>query len=79
MKEERLICPTVPKLSTVTERCLKTKLQIYTAPRNGTYLFVGGSNDYPPMYRFPLAITFNHFSSIFVILSCGISHSSITS
>jgi hypothetical protein len=39
MKEERLICPTAPKLSTVTERCLKTKLHIYTSPRNGTYLF----------------------------------------
>ena len=37
MKEERLICPTTPKLSTVTERCLKTKLQIYTEPRHVTY------------------------------------------
>jgi hypothetical protein len=43
MKEEQLICPTTPKLSTVTERCLKTKLQIYTAPRNGTYIVVGPS------------------------------------
>ena len=40
MKEERLICPTTPKLSTVTERCLKPKLQIYTAPRNGTYILL---------------------------------------
>lgn len=38
MKEERLICPTTPKLSTVIERCLKPKLQIYTTPRNGTYI-----------------------------------------
>ena len=37
MTEERLICPTTPKLSTKTKYCLKTKLQIYTAPRNGTY------------------------------------------
>ena len=37
MKEERLICPTTPKVSTVTERYLKTKLRIYTAPRNVTY------------------------------------------
>ena len=43
MKEERLICSTIPKLSQVTERNLKTKLQINTVPRNGTYLFVGGS------------------------------------
>jgi len=40
MKEERLICPTTPKLSHLTERCLKTKLQIYTAPRNDTYLLL---------------------------------------
>jgi hypothetical protein len=32
MKEERLICQTTPKLSAVTQSCLKTKLQIYTAP-----------------------------------------------
>lgn len=24
--------------ATMTERCLKTKLQIYTTPRNGTYI-----------------------------------------
>lgn len=40
MKEERLICPTTPKMSTVTERCLKTKLQIYTSPRNGTCILL---------------------------------------
>jgi len=40
MKEERLVCPTTPKRSHVTERCLKTKLQIYTTPRNGTYLLL---------------------------------------
>jgi hypothetical protein len=40
MKEERLICPTTPKLSHVTERCLETKLQIYAAPRNGTYILL---------------------------------------
>ena len=40
MKEERLICPTTPKLSTVTERCLKTKLRITTTPRNGHIHFV---------------------------------------
>ena len=38
MKEERLICPTTPKLSHVTERCFETKLQIYITPRNGTYI-----------------------------------------
>ncbi len=37
MKEVRLICPTTPKLSHVTERCLKTKLLISTSPRNVTY------------------------------------------
>ncbi len=40
MKEERLICPTTPKLSHVTELCLKTKLQIYTSPRNGTCILL---------------------------------------
>jgi hypothetical protein len=40
MKEERLICPTTPKLSHVTERCLKTKLQLYTKSRNGTYILL---------------------------------------
>jgi hypothetical protein len=40
MKEVRLICPTAPKLSHETERCLKTKLQIYTVPRNGTYILL---------------------------------------
>ena len=40
MKEERLICPTTPKLSTVTERCLKPKLRITTTPRNGHIHFV---------------------------------------
>jgi hypothetical protein len=38
MKEVRLICPTTPKLSRMSKRCLKTKLQIYVAPRNGTYI-----------------------------------------
>ncbi len=40
MKEARLICPTTPKLSHVTERCLKTKLRIYTTPRNGTCILL---------------------------------------
>lgn len=40
MKEERLICPTTPKLSHVTELCLKTKLQINTKPRNGTCILL---------------------------------------
>jgi|JI8StandDraft_1071087.scaffolds.fasta_scaffold49046_2 hypothetical protein len=40
MKEERLICPTTPKLSHETERCLKTKLRNYTSPRNGTYILL---------------------------------------
>src|SRR5688572_7587665 len=34
------ICPTTPKLSHVTERCLKTKLQISASPRNGTYILL---------------------------------------
>lgn len=37
MKEARLICPTTPKLSHDTERCLKPKLRISTSPRNVTY------------------------------------------
>ena len=40
MKEVRLICPTTPKLSHETERCLKTKLRIYSSPRNGTYILL---------------------------------------
>ena len=43
MKEERLICPTTPKLSHNTERCLKTKQQLYTKPRNGTYILCAPS------------------------------------
>jgi len=40
MKEVRLICPTTPKLSHETERCLKPKLQLYTEPRNVTYILL---------------------------------------
>ena len=40
MKEVRLICPTTPKLSHETERCLKTKLRIFTSPRNVTYILL---------------------------------------
>jgi hypothetical protein len=40
IKEVRLICPTTPKLSHETERCLKTKLRISTSPRNGTYILL---------------------------------------
>jgi hypothetical protein len=39
-KEERPICPTTPKLSHVTEGCLKTKLQLFTESRNDTYLLL---------------------------------------
>jgi hypothetical protein len=35
--------PDYSKTGNVPERCLKTKLQIYAMPRNGTYIFVGGS------------------------------------
>ena len=42
MKEERLICPTTPKLSHVTERCLKTKLRNLHTARNDTYLLLAG-------------------------------------
>jgi len=40
MKEERLICPTTPKLSHETARCLKPKLRIFTTPRNVTYILL---------------------------------------
>ena len=37
MNDDRNDLPDYSELSTVTERCLKPKVQIYTAPRNGTY------------------------------------------
>ena len=40
MKEARLICPTTLKLSHEPERYLKPKLQIYSSPRNGTYILL---------------------------------------
>jgi hypothetical protein len=40
IKEVRLICPTTPKLSHETERCLKPKLLIFTSPRNVTYILL---------------------------------------
>jgi hypothetical protein len=41
IEEVRPICPTTTKVSGFTERCLKGKLQIYPAPRNGSDFLLG--------------------------------------
>ena len=41
MNDDRNDLPDYSELSTVTNVALKPKVQIYTAPRNGTYTLLG--------------------------------------
>jgi hypothetical protein len=73
MKEERLICPTTPKLSDMTERWLEAKLQIYNAPRNGTYILLAAVACQTTLSTLCIQVT--SFSSIIIVLKLNLSPS----